>query len=577
MHRPLYGVMTPLQFTRSVRSLNRLRHIAHVLTQHGFGYIVAQLNLARFVPVWMLRRKSVAPAVLEAGAANVGQRLTQVCIELGPTFIKLGQMMTTRSDIVPPSVLKELRSLQDDVPPFEGSVAMDIIAEELARPLSECFAAVDKTPIASGSIGQVHRARGLDDTELVIKVRRPGIDTVIELDMQLLKWLAESLESLVPELQVYRPTLLVNELEQMLTRELDYVNEASMTARFAEAFEDDHSLRVPRVYWDLCGPRVLTLEALGGTNIETLLSRPSAAEAPIDRPLVARRLADAYLKQVFELGFFHADPHPGNILVEPTARVGLIDFGQVGTISDELLLQLVVMVYASVHREVSVVVDALADLGALGPNTDRRSLERALQALLDKYYGLPLKRLDIGTLVTEFSDVVRRHDVVVPREALMLFKALGMVGTVTRQLDPDLDMLELLKPRLLRTMRKRLSPPGLAREFSIWGWHLLSVIRQAPMQLREGLRRVASGTFQLQLRHQNIDRLTNELDRSSNRLAFSIVIAAIIVGSSVVVSADTALTVFDIKVQHLGIVGYVMAGVLGLALSWAIFRSGRLH
>jgi ubiquinone biosynthesis protein len=568
--------MTPLQFTRSVRSLNRLRHIAQVLTRHGFGHIVAQINLARFVPVWMLRGKGVGRP-LEEGASSIGRRLARVCTELGPTFVKLGQMMSTRPDIVPPEVLRELRTLQDDVPPFDTTLARDIITRELGRPAEGCYADFDQTPAASASIGQVYRARLGDGTDVMVKVRRPDIDQVIRLDMQLLHWLAESLENFMPELRIYRPSMLVSELEEMLTRELDYINEACATARFAEAFKDDEGVRIPTVYWDLCGSRVLTLRALRGGNVETLLSTPERAEREVDPGVVARRLADCYLKQVFELGVFHADPHPGNILVDPPATVGLIDFGQVGTITDELMSQLIVMVYASVNREIDVVIDALADLGALGPETDRRQLHRALQTLIDKYYGLPIKRLDLGTLTNEFAEVVRQHDVVIQRDLVMLSKALGTVATVTARLDPDLDLLELIKPRLKRALSERFSPQRLTRGAMVWGWHLFSLARSAPAQLRDFLRSVRSGAWKLHVQHENLERLVSELDRSSNRLAFSIVIAAIIVGSSVVVTAGETVTLFGFKLQHLGIVGYVLAGILGLALTWAIFRSGRLH
>ena len=296
----------------------------------------------------------------------------------------------------------------------------------------------------------------------------------------------------------------------------------------------------------------------------------------IDRRLVARRIAACYLKQVFELGLFHADPHPGNLLIEAGSVVGLVDFGQVGIISDQLMTDLVVLVYAGVSNELGVVVDTLADMGALGPDTNRRNLCRALQALLDKYYGLPLKRLDLGTLLGEFSGVIRRHNVVIPQDLSMLTKALATVSGLVARLDPDLDLLELLAPRIRKTLRDRFSPPRLARGAGIFAWDLLNVLRQAPGQLREALRRLSKG-WQIHVRHENIDRLIRELDRSSNRLAFSIVIAGIIVGSSVVISADTDLTVLGLKVQHFGILGYLIAGVLGLALIWAIIRSGRLH
>lgn len=524
----------------------------------------------------MLRRKSGgAPA--DEGASAVGRRLTRVCTDLGPTFIKLGQMMSTRPDVVPGDVLRELRTLQDDVPPFDTSKAMEIIAEDLGRPIDSCYRSIDETPIASASIGQVHRATGLNGEALVIKVRRPDIAEVVALDMQLLRWLADSLETLMPELAPYHPAMIVDELDQMLTRELDYINEAAATSRFAEAFKDDLAIRIPRVYWDLCGPRVLTLEALSGTNIDVLLDSEDEASEQIDRRLVARRLADCFLKQMFELGSFHADPHPGNLLVQPPAQISLIDFGQVGTISDEFMTELLVFVYACVNNEMDVVVDAFADAGALGRDTDRRALRNALQTLQYKYHGLPIKRFDVSILFAECSDILRRHDVMIPRELAMLVKALGTVGAVIARLDPDLNLLHLVQPRIKKALRDRVSPAQVSRSATLLGWDVWNILRHAPGQLRAGLRHLSKGGWELRVRHENIDRLIRELDRSSNRLAFSIVIAAIIVGSSVVISTGSGLKIFGLEVHYLGIMGYLIAGFLGLGLSWAIFRSGRLH
>jgi len=568
--------MSPLKFGRNVRSLRRLRRIATVLTQHGFGHVVASMNLARFVPVWMLRRKGRLQQ-LDVPPSSMGKRLAQVCAELGPSFIKLGQLISTRPDIVPADVLTELQTLQDKVPPFDGSLAIATVEEQLGRPIEECFASIEIVPIASGSIGQVHRARARDETELVVKVQRPGIAEEIALDMRLLHWLAESIESLLPELRVYRPTLFVSELEQTLTKELDFINEAAITARMSAVFAQEPGIRIPRVYWECTAARVLTLEALRGTNVDRLLGEAEPGTNGFDRRRVARRLADCFLRQVFEVGAFHADPHPGNILVEPPATVGLIDFGQVGTITDELMTELIVLVYAGVNNEIDVVIDTLADMDALGAETNRRYLQRDVQAFFHKYHGLPLKRLDPATLVTEFSEVARRNDVVVPRDMLMLFKSLGVIAGVTARLDPELDVLELLTPRLKRTLAEMFSPANVARGTVKAGWHMLSIVRRAPRQLRDALRKMGTGEWRLNLRHENIDRLISELDRSSNRLSFAIVIAAIIIGSSVVVSADPDLTLLNVRVQHFGIIGYVLAGVLGLGLSWAIFRSGRLH
>jgi len=537
---------------------------------------VAKLNLARFVPVWLSRKKG-QQVLVEDATSSVGRRIARVCSELGPTFIKLGQILSTRPDIVPPDILRELQGLQDKVPPFDTKIAMTVLESELRRPLQDCFRTIDEHPVASGSIGQVYRATTTQEHPVVVKIQRPGIHEIIKLDMQILRWLAKTLESVMPEMRVYRPTIIVNELDEMLMRELDYINEAAVTQRFEEAFRGEVGLRIPKVHWEYSGARVLTLERLEGTNIRALLAGAASEETVLNRGLIARRLVDCYLRQVFELGVFHADPHPGNVLIEAPAAIGLIDFGQVGTISDELMMQLIVILYGAVHKEVNVVVDALADLGAIGSDVNRRELQRSLQLVLDKYYGLPLNRFDLATLFEEFTAVVRRHDVAVPREVLMLFKALGLVHGVALRLDPELNLLELLQPRLKEAVSRQLSPRRMSRGAGIWGWQLLNIVRQAPYQLREGLRKIGAGAFQLNVQHENIQNLTNELDRSSNRLAFSVVIAAIIVGSSVVVSAGTQLTIMGVRVQYFGVVGYLIAGVLGLGLSWAIFRSGRLH
>lgn len=567
--------MTPLQLSRSVRSLNRLRHIAKVLTRHGFGHIVAQLDLGRFVPTKIFRRRE--PKDGPEPGSLLGRRLAQVCADLGPTFVKLGQFLSTRPDIVPSEVLKELRKLQDQVPAFDTKLARNIIAQELGKPIADCFEQIDDQPFATASIGQVYKALTTDGRAVVIKVRRPEIDSTIRLDMHLLRWMAQSIERFVPELSMYRPVMLVDELDQALTRELDYINEASATERFAQAFDNVEGIHIPKVDWDRTSERVLTLEAIQGERADVWLDPERSAIHHIDCRLVARRLTECYLKQIFELGVFHADPHPGNILVTAPATVTLIDFGQVGTLSRELMSQIVTITYAAVNREMEVVVETLADMGATGSDTDSRSLRRALQVLLNKYYGLPIKRLNISTLFNELADVIRQHDVVIPRDLSLLLKALSALDGVTRQLDPDLNLLELIQPRVRKAISKQFSPDQVSRATTLVAWDLLTLLRRGPGQVRSLLRRLGTHGWELNIKHGNLDRLTKELDRSSNRLAVSIVIAAIIVGSSVVISTGSGLRIVGINVQYFGLVGYLIAGFFGLGLSWAIFRSGRLH
>lgn len=563
--------MLPLRITRSVQHLQRLQHIARVLTQHGFGHVVERLDLGRFVPLWL--RKKAGMGERKVRAVGVGRRLRQAANDLGPIFVKLGQMLATRPDIVPPDILEELRRLQDKVDPFETSIATRIIAEELRVPVSEAFATLDETPIASGSIGQVYRATLANSRKVVIKVRRPGIEKEVRSDLQLLTWLAEALDRWVPEAAVYHPKTLVEEFERMLLREMDYLHEAATTSRLREAFLDDEHVCIPEVIWSHTTTNVLTLEAIEGENLQDALERDGHR---LNRKEVALRLADMYLKQFFEIGTFHADPHPGNILVQPPARIGLIDFGQIGVIGDATVGHLLILLYGMVSRDLEIMADALGEMGAFGAATDRAQLQRDMQTLMDKYHGQPMGRLSMPTIFAEAAEAIRRHDVSVPRDVILMLKSLTTVWGVALRLDPDLDLVSLVKPRLAAMVRNRLSPRRVTRLGGIMLWHLLSFLRSGPKQLREVLQQVASGRWQLNVRHDNLEPLGRDLDRSSNRLAFSIVIAGLVVGSSVVVSADPQVEVLGIRLQSFGVAGYLIAGVLGMGLLWAIFRSGRL-
>lgn len=563
--------MLPTRLTRGVQNLHRLQHIARVLTQHGFGHVVDQLDLGRLVPLWLRRRVEAPPE--EPLGSSMGRRLRQVANDLGPIFVKLGQMLATRPDVVPADILIELRGLQDQAEPFDSAVAKQIIADELKVPIEEAFASMDDQPIASGSIGQVYRATLPDHRRVVIKVRRPDIERVVRADMALLRWLAESLESWVPETRIYHPSTLVEEFERTLIRELDYMHEAASTARLREFFLDDKDVEIPEVIWSHTSSAVLTLESLEGENLQTAIA--SNGER-FDRKKLAIRLADVFLRQFFEIGTFHADPHPGNILIKPPARVGLIDFGQIGIIGDELGGHLLILLLGTVNRDMELIVEALLEMGAASQATDRAQLARDLQSLVDKYHGQPIKRLRVGTMYGEAAETIRRHDVALPRDVVLLLKSLTTVWGAALQLDPDLDLVALLKPRLTNMIRTRLSAKRALRIGGTTAWHLASFLRSAPQQLREVLRQVSSGKWQLNIRHENLETLGRDVDRSSNRLSFSIVIAGVVIGSSMVVSADPQIHVFGIRLQTLGIGGYLVAGILGLGLLWAIFRSGRL-
>lgn len=565
-----------LRLPRTVRSIRRVQHIARVLSRHGLGHIVDRLHLARYVPLRGWRGAAVGSADMER--FTLGQRLARAFEELGPTFIKLGQMISTRPDVFPGEIVEAMIKLQDHVPPFDTAVARQIIAGDLGRPIEGSFDLFEDAPFASGSIAQVYRATtrptgGKPGQRVVVKVRRPDIDELVRLDMTILRWLADLTERLIPESSTYQPMAVVQEFERTMLREMDFINEAATISRFAEAYGYDENFRIPVVHWELTGPAVLTLEELPGVSAQRLLAAP---DPRLDRKALAERLARAFVRQFFEIGMFHADPHPGNVLITPPATVGLIDFGLTGQIDDDMLGALVVALLGAFNRESEVVVEVLAEMNALADETDRRQLRRAFLELIDKYYGLPLHRFHPQTLFYEITSLVRQHHVTLPREFVLFGKAMVGVGGICLQLDPELDLLALVRPKLRGIMARRLAPTRLAKAATISGWHLINILKAAPGQLRDISRRLARGKWQVNIRHQNLDYLANEIDRASNRLSFAVIIGAIIVGSSWIISTSSAATFLGIRLPAYGIVGYVVAGIMGLALVVSILRSGKL-
>ncbi len=562
----------PFRFARSVRSLQRLRTIARVLTRHGFGHLVESLDLGRFVPLWM--KPKPRRDTEEHEIRSLGQRLAAVCTELGPTYVKLGQMLSTRPDLLPPDIIAPLQQLQSHVEPFSSEQAHEIIQEDLGASIKAVFSTFEADPFASGSIAQVHKATTNDGQEVVVKVRRPGIESVIRNDMYLLTNLAEAMERYAPELKSYHPVIIIEEFNRTITRELDFVNEASSTARFGALFKDDPCIKIPEVRWDLTGTQVLTVQRLEGRTVDEVIGDKAPG---IDRNKLAENIAGLFLKQFFETGLVHADPHPGNMLISPPATVGLIDFGMVSRVSDEMMTQLMVALLAAINQQIDLVVDVLAEVGNIGPDANMNELTRDMQALLDKYYGLPLKRLDLPTIFTEVSDVVRKNDISLPPEFVMLTKSLAMAAGTVLQLDPEMNLAELIQPRLKHLLMRRFSVQQMVKTAGVSLWHVLNILKNAPGQLRTAIRQLARGQWEIRIQHQNLDRLAREMDRSSNRVALAMIIASMIIGSSLMLVAGTQAQIFGVELRWFGVAGYVVAGLMGLGLVWAIFRSGKLY
>lgn len=555
------------RIARTYRSVTRLRQILQVVARYGFGYLVDRIQLGHYLP--LPTRWKGGPG-LEAEEPSLARRLADMLEELGPTFVKFGQMLSNRPDLLPPVFIQELRRLQDRVVPFDTALARATIEKELGAPVEELFGEFSAEPFAAGSVAQVYHAATREGDQVVVKVKRPGIDKVILTDIDLLSQLARLLEEHVSETRVLRPQLLVEEFRRSVRRELDFTSEASATARFYQQFAEHPRVRTPQVFWEYTTTSVLTLERLAGRNLS---DREALEEMGVDREQLARTLTEAFLQQFFLTGLFHADPHGGNLLVDEEGVLTIVDFGIVGSLSDELRSQLATTFIAAVARQVGIVIEVYTDIGVVGPETNVRELKGDLEELLNKYFEVPLAHIDQLTVFQELMSLARRHRVFLPRDFVLLGKAFVTVSALARELDPQFDMASVAAPYARRLMVEKLSPARLARSVGLVLWQLSSLAQRAPRGLRQLLDKAVAGQLQFIFRHQGLDPFGHTLERTGNRLASAIILAAVLLSATTLITAGLGPQLWG--VSALGLAGLVVSGVLAVWLGLAIWRSNR--
>jgi ubiquinone biosynthesis protein len=562
-----------LSFTRinrNIRSIRRYRTVLGILIKYGFGQVVEQLNINYYLE---LGRRIVtlgtAPKEIERLTQPVRLRLAME--ELGPTFIKFGQILSTRPDLIPREYADEFRKLQDKVPSFGLEEVQAQIRMELGHPEKELFAEFAPLPIAAASIAQVHRARLHSGEEVVVKIRRPGIDRVVETDLDILMGLAYLIERHIPTGEIYDPVGIVKEFRRTIKREMDFSREGHTIDRFASNFAQDPTFHVPRVFWDFTGETVLTMEFVEGIKVSDF---DVLQEEGYDLKTIARNGADAFLKQVLVHGLFHGDPHPGNIFILEGNIICMLDYGMVGRLSENLKFQLVDLLVAILQQDVEGLIDQLLYSGELTDEVNTRALRRDLAEFIDAYYEIPLQEMNAGRLLGEFVEILTHYRIRFPSDLMLLAKALVTMEGLGRQLDPDFNMIGHLKPFMEKLVREKLSPASLSRETLHMVQAYGALVKNLPKDIKEFINRVNRNKFKIDLEHRGLERLIADLDKSSNRLSFSLLIAALIVGSSLIMQTEKGPMLFGFPV--LGFLGYSIAGFLGLWLAIAILRSGRL-
>jgi len=420
----------------------------------------------------------------------------------------------------------------------------------------------------------VHAARLKDGTEVIVKVRRPAIERIVEDDLAIMEFLAARADG-VEELRGLRLPMLVDEFAQGIRREQNLLTEAANTHKFWVAFRDDEKLLVPRVYWDYCTPKVLTLQRLKGTYVSELEGRANAEALKRE---VASIILDRFMVQFFRIGSFHADPHSGNVLVTDDRRVALIDFGLIGRLGETLRAQLSTIVAALAHQNLELAADVLGEIGSLPPQAQDEEFRSDLVALLDRHYSVPLEKIDVQVVFGEIMQVVRKYRVVMPRDFVLFGKTIASVGGLVTRLSPELSAARLAAPYARKLALGKLAPGRLMRSFTANAYHLGMLLRSAPFELRQLLRRLKRGAIQVVVDHRGLERYLTDLDRTGNRLALSILLAAILLSSTSLLTAGVgpAVNLLGWKASALGLLGYFLGFILGVWLALGIFRSGRI-
>jgi len=558
------------RINRNIRSLKRYRQVLGILIKYGFGHIVEQLNIDYYIELGK-RIVSLGTASRELERLTQAARFRLALEELGPTFIKLGQLLSTRADIVTSDVLEELQQLQDHIPAVPTEQIMAQIHRELGYPVEEIFETFEDTPLATASIAQVHRATLKNGEQVVCKVRRPDIQSVIETDTDIMMGMAYLVEKHLPGGDMYDPIGLVKEFRRTIQRELDFSREGRTTERFAANFADDETVHIPKVFWDHSGQTVLTLEYVSGIKIS---QHKELKEAGLDLKIIARNGADNFLKQVFIHGLFHADPHPGNIHVLPGNIICIFDFGMAGRLDDELKLHLTELLLCVLHRDVDRLIMQLLYSGELHDESNLKNLKRDLTEFIDDYYDILLQDLKIGKLLIDFVEILTEYQIKFPSNLMLLSRALFVMEGMGKQLDPDFNMVEQLRPFAEQIIKDRYSPTTIAKETAqtLQSYHALG--KSLPKDIKEFINRINHNKFKIDLEHRGFERLVNDLDKSTNRISFSMVIGALIIGSSLIMQIDKGPMLFGFPI--LGLLGYTVAGFLGFGLAIAILRSGRM-
>ena len=560
--------MTFLRLHLTYRNIQRLRQIISILIKHGFYPVIERIHLTRLISI--PQRIAGRKAIQEQEFISFATRTRLAFEDLGPTFIKFGQILSTRPDILPEEFIKEFLKLQDEVPPFPFTDVVKAIEQEFKRPVKELFKEIEEKPVAAASIAQVHKAVTREGEGVVVKVQRPDIEAVIDNDLSILQYIAKLIAKYIPESRNYNPVGMVEEFGGIIKKEMDFTLEASYTERFRKNHSDDPRVLIPAVYWNLTGKKALTMESIIGIKIDNV---EKLRESGIDTEKISHILAEVLFRQVFEFGVFHGDLHSGNIFVTGPEQIAFVDFGIVGRLDREMQENLADIFVGLVSEDYELLTRVYLRMGILPEDIDEATFKREYQDMLFSYFGKPFKRTSVGELLMSYIRLASRYRIRMPRELLLLDKCILELEGLGRLLHPDVNVLVESQQFARRLIAKRFGPAAMMKDAVDTVMEYRTFTKALPVQISQILKKMMSDKFTIDFVHRGLEDLMGEMDRSSNRLTFAIIVAALIIGSSLVIAFDSGPKLFGYP--FLGILGFVVAGVLGLWLAFLILRSGK--
>jgi len=546
--------------------MKRLREIVSVLVKYQFGNVLERTGLKRSI-----KGIFTSDDLQEAFDKTAPQRLRLVLEELGTTFIKLGQVLSTRPDLVGKDFADELTKLQDEVPPFPFEDVKKLIEKELEAPLEDLFSDFQQDPIASASIAQVHYAVLKDGKKVAVKVQRLNLEEQVRKDIIIMRYLARQADRRILNLKYYNLPGIVDEFERAIEKEMDFAQEARNIDRFRLHFNDDPNICAPKVYWKYSTPRILTMEFIKGTKINDALE----SDTNINGKTIAKIGTDCYFKQIFQHGFFHADPHPGNLFILPNDVLCFIDFGMMGHLDREFMENLTELFVFTINYDLKGIINQLRYMRLIDDDTDIEELKRDLIDLLDKYMGAEIS--DIGGIINEFSkpNILVKHKIKLPKDFILLGRVLSMAEDIGRKLDPHFNGIEVAKPLIKETIKKRFNPLRILDYQATYLFELEHIFKDLPETINRFFLRIEDGKIRMQLDHQNLDEFASHLERIINRVSVALIVSSLIIGSSLIMLSDKGMPMPGIGFSTIGIVIFLIAAALAIILIISVLNCAR--